>query len=106
SGAERMYSHAFAALLLAEVYGMTQDRRVFNALREVSNFIMRFQVGSGSNKGGWRYDPGQQDADLSITVCQLQALRAARNVGINVPEAIIADARHYITLNYDNGDGA
>ena len=34
----------------------------------------------------WRYTPDSgQDADISVTVCQIMALRSARNAGIDVP---------------------
>lgn len=96
----RMYSHAFATLFLCEVYGMTGDMRTKEALTNAVSFIMKNQVSAETNFGGWRYEPGQQDADTSITVCQVQALRAARNVGIVVPQAIIDAARRYIVGNY------
>ncbi len=106
----RMYSHAFATLLLAEVYGMTNTTRIKTALHETTRFIIKNQVlggpSSDSLQGGWRYEPGQQDADISITVCQLQALRAARNVGIHVEQSAIDAARRYITLNYEQSDGS
>ncbi len=37
-----------------------------------------------------------QEADISVTVCQLQALRAARNIGIRVPKQTIDDAVTYV----------
>ena len=30
-----------------------------------------------NREGGWRYLPGAEDADMSVTVCQVMALRAA-----------------------------
>ena len=42
--------------------------------------------------GGWRYNPFDRATDLSVTVCQLQALRAARNIGIHVPPETIERA--------------
>jgi hypothetical protein len=105
----RMYSHAFATLFLCEVYGMTGDLRIRPALHRAVSFIIKNQVSGVTqdgitfatpNNGGWRYEPGQQDADTSITVCQVQALRAARNVGFVVPQQIIDSAREYIVGNY------
>ncbi|MBN2491869.1 MAG: prenyltransferase, partial [Planctomycetes bacterium] len=46
--------------------------------------------------GSWRYVPFAQDSDMSITVCQVQALRAARNVGLRVPRTTIDRAIAYI----------
>jgi len=75
-----MYGHGFATLFLAEVYGMSPDTRV----REVLSKAVEVIVNSQNSEGGWRYQPQQQDADMSVTVCQIMALRAARNAGIYV----------------------
>ncbi len=100
----RMYSHAFATLFLAEVYGMTQNERVREKLNQAVSLIEDCQ----NPKGAWRYQPYAQDADMSITVCQVQALRAARNVGIKVSKETIEKAFGYIMKvadNRDAGDG-
>jgi hypothetical protein len=74
----RMYSHAFAALFLAEVYGQTNNNQVRDKLRQSTEFILKTQ----NDQGAWRYSPAQLDSDMSICVCQLQAMRAAANVGV------------------------
>lgn len=88
----RMYSHAYATLFLADVYGMTSDPQVHPRLRTAVDLIVRAQ----SPEGGWRYAPDGRDADLSVTVSTLQALRAARNAGIHVPVDTIERAMHYV----------
>jgi hypothetical protein len=88
----RMYSHAFATLCLAEVYGMTGRKDIRRVLEKATNLIVECQ----NAQGGWRYEPIAMDADISITVCQVQALRAARNVGIKVPKKNIDDAIEYV----------
>lgn len=88
----RMYSHAFATLFLAEVFGATSSRRVQRALKKAVRFIVVQQ----NEQGGWRYAPGAEDSDMSIVVCQVQALRAARNVGIAVPIHTIRKAQDYV----------
>ncbi|MCA8939793.1 MAG: terpene cyclase/mutase family protein [Planctomycetes bacterium] len=102
----RMYSNAFAVLYLAEIYGMFGGEEIAKKLRDAISFIERNQVGDGTNKGGWRYVPKQNDADVSVTVSLLQALRAARNVGIKVHQETIDMAREYIVRTYDGGDGS
>lgn len=92
----RMYSHAFATMFLAEVYGMTKDPVVLSKLRQSVQFIVRSQ----NDKGSWRYVPNEQSSDMSICVCQLQALRAAANVGVVVPENAIEAAREYVRQSY------
>jgi hypothetical protein len=95
----RMYSHAFATMLLAEVYGQTRDPVVLRHLRNATKFI----VDSQNQQGAWRYVPDQQDSDMSVTVCQLQALRAAANVGVVVPENAIERATMYVRQSYIHG---
>ncbi len=91
-GGSRMYSHAFATLFLAEVYGMTRQADIKPALKRAVRLI----VDSQNKEGGWRYQPIPVDADLSVTVSTLQALRAARNVGIVIPSKTIEDATRYV----------
>src|SRR5205085_210442 len=47
-------------------------------------------------KGGWRYTPHGNDADLSVTGWQLLALRAAKNAGCDVPADPIDRAVQYV----------
>jgi squalene cyclase len=88
----RMYSHAFATLFLAEVFGMTRDERVRRALQRAVEFTYQAQ----NKQGGWRYVPNAEDSDMSITVCQVVALRAAKNKGIKVPKESIDSAVDYV----------
>ena len=92
----RMYSHAFATLFLAEVYGMTGEDKIRRRLKNSVALIVDAQ----NKQGGWRYRPGAEDADMSITVCQVMALRAARNAGIHVPKVVIDDAIQYVKLSF------
>jgi hypothetical protein len=108
----RMYSHAFATLFLAEIYGMTRQADIKAKLKRAVDLI----VNSQNREGGWRYQPIPVDADLSVTVSTVQALRAARNVGIAVPLETIQRAMRYVmrcavprrgfsyqAATYDNG---
>jgi len=88
----RMYSHAFASLFLAEIYGMTHRQDVRTKLQAAVDFIVRSQ----NAEGGWRYVPLARESDMSIVVCQVLALRAARNIGIRVPRATIDRALEYV----------
>ncbi len=91
----RMYSHAFATLFLAEVYGMTHRRDVRDALNRAITVI----VDSQNSEGGWRYQLFARESDMSITVCQVMALRSARNVGVTVPRSTIERAENYVKLS-------
>ena len=81
----RMYSHAFATLFLAEIYGMTHREDVRDKLQKAIDFIVKSQ----NAEGGWRYEPYAVESDMSIVVCQVLALRAARNIGIRVPKSTV-----------------
>lgn len=95
-----MYGHGFATLFLGEIYGMTGDRRVREALVKAVRLI----VNSQNDEGGWRYRPEPADADLSVTICQVMALRSAREAGIAVPKQTIDKAIEYVKL-CQNADG-
>ncbi|HPY75419.1 MAG: terpene cyclase/mutase family protein [Planctomycetes bacterium] len=88
----KMYCHAFATLCLAEAYGMSQQPKIANSLQKATHLIMECQ----NRQGGWRYEPIALDADISVTVCQIQALRAARNAGIRIPKRHIDRALEYV----------
>ena len=95
-----MYHHGFAALLLGEVYGMTGDERIKEPLRRAIRLIEQSQ----NPEGGWRYQPVPVDADVSVTICQVMALRAARDAGIKVEKQVIDDAVEYVR-KCQNPDG-
>jgi hypothetical protein len=95
-----MYGHGFAAMFLAEVYGMSPRKDVREKLEAAIGLIVNTQ----NREGGWRYQPEARDADISVTVCQVMALRAARNAGIAVPKVTIDQASDYI-LACQNPDG-
>jgi squalene cyclase len=96
-----MYGHGFAALLLAEIYGSShRDADVRDALSRAIDLIVRTQ----NEEGGWRYQPVQADADVSVTICQVMALRSARHAGIAVPRNTIDRAVAYVK-RCQNPDG-
>ncbi|MFO0933272.1 MAG: prenyltransferase/squalene oxidase repeat-containing protein [Planctomycetota bacterium] len=88
----RMYSHAFATLALAEVYGMSRSKHLRRKLEDAVELTVKCQ----NETGGWRYAPFGVDSDMSVTVCQLVALRAAMNVGLRVKQATIDRALGYV----------
>jgi len=92
SNGTRMYEHAFATLFLSHAYGMTQRDDARQKLKRAVTLLVQAQ----NPEGGWRYQPQPVDADLSVTVSTLQALRAARAVGIAVPVTTIERAAKYV----------
>ncbi len=112
SDTSRMYGHGIITLMLAEMIGMGVDDKMDKRLRDkcqaAIDLIIRSQ---GVNKrevdkGGWRYSPNSSDADLSVTVWQLMALRAAKNAGIQVPKDVIDDAIAYVKRCFIDRHGA
>ncbi|MBK7404303.1 MAG: terpene cyclase/mutase family protein [Phycisphaerales bacterium] len=102
-----MYGHGFATLFLGEVYGMTarggdtaQADRVYEALSRACRLIERTQ----NDQGGWRYNPVPYDADVSVTICQIMALRSARNAGLEIDKKVIDRAVEYVR-QCQNPDG-
>jgi hypothetical protein len=110
-----MYGHGFGALFLAEAHGMVNNRALRERLRvtleRAVQLIIRTQNtepgGDPRNPmGGWRYHPQPQDADISVTICQIMALRAARNAGIAVPKSVADKCTRYVKACQDlRGDG-
>ena len=95
-----MYGHGFATLFLAEVYGMSPDSQI----REKLSKAVKLIVDTQNSDGGWRYQPQRRDADISVTICQIMALRAARNAGIYVPNETVQRCIDFVKRS-QNPDG-
>ncbi|MEO8498813.1 MAG: prenyltransferase/squalene oxidase repeat-containing protein, partial [Planctomycetota bacterium] len=95
-----MYEHGFATLFLAEAYGTSPKPDLRRKLAKAVQLIINTQ----NDEGGWRYEPRRDEADLSVTVCQVMALRAAHNAGVFVPKATIDRAIAYV-VHCQNDDG-
>ncbi|HVR85607.1 MAG TPA: prenyltransferase/squalene oxidase repeat-containing protein [Planctomycetota bacterium] len=102
----RMYGHGIITLTLAELLGMgadsPQDKLITERCKAAVQLILRAQAVNkgGSDEGGWRYTPDSYDSDLSASVWQVSALRAAKNAGIEVPKRAIDRAIEYIKGTY------
>ena len=101
----RMYGHGICTLALTEAYGMLQDIKendeIKEAIDEAVNVILNAQVKqNGSHHGGWRYSPKGNDADLSVAVWQLLVLRSAKNCLLDVPQKSIDDGIAYVRRTY------
>lgn len=99
-GGGSMYEHGLTALTLTEMYGMDPDPELETRLRSAIALIERTQ----SPKGGWRYSPSPDNQDLSVTVMQIVALRAANNAAIPVSQQVIDKATAYVqSCHYEQG---
>lgn len=94
-----MYGHGFGLLFLACVYGEEEDGDRRKKLEKILTKAVEFCGKSQTERGGWGYvsaaDGGGFD-EGSVTITQLQALRAARNAGIVVPKGIIDKSVEYL----------
>jgi len=100
-----MHGHGFSMLFLAEAYGMERNPVQQVRLRRVLTKAVELTGRSQSGAGGWLYSPDSGGDEGSVTVTQVQGLRACRNAGIKVPKSIITRATKYIE-NSANSDGS
>jgi hypothetical protein len=94
-----MYGHGFSTLFLAQVYGEEADETRRRELEKVLTGAVDF-IGKAQTKlGGWGYVSAADGSDFdegSVTITQLQALRACKNAGIPVAKEIIDKAGDYL----------
>jgi hypothetical protein len=90
----RTHGHGFAALVLAEAYGMSHgSERVRAALVAA---VERIEASQGA-EGGWEYEAyATANHEGSVTICLVQALRAARDAGIQVDDRVVRKAEDYV----------
>jgi hypothetical protein len=91
-----MYNHGIASIALAEIYGQTKASGMRPKLEKAIKLIIACQ----NREGGWRYRPVAQEADISVTVLQVVALRSAKNAGLDVPQKTLDDAVGYVKQCY------
>jgi Prenyltransferase and squalene oxidase repeat len=92
-----MHGHGFALMFLATVQGMETDRALRERLNPVIRRAVRLVDSAQSEIGGWTYTPGAGD-EGSVTVTQIQGLRAADAAGFVVPERTMKRAVRYLEL--------
>lgn len=109
-----MYGHGFGTMFLACAYGEEEDaeqrKKLETVLTKAVDFIAKAQTNKTHRKaegkevevGGWGYVSAAESGgrggfdEGSVTITQLQALRAARNAGIKVPKETIDKAVAYL----------
>jgi hypothetical protein len=97
--ARYMYGHGFSLLFLSCVYGEEEDADRRKKLEKLLTKAVEFTGKAQTTRGGWGYVSAADGSDFdegSVTITQLQALRAARNAGIVVPKSIIDKAVKYL----------
>ena len=100
-----MHGHGFAMLTLAHAYGMEANPLRQKRIAQVLEKAVQLTAASQSRDGGWFYSPNSNSDEGSVTVTQIQGLRACREAGIWVPPESIRRACEYIQqcANPDGG---
>jgi len=103
--AVRMHSHGFATLALAEAFSTSHKSASGKELkRSLEAAVHRIERSQG-REGGWFYDPVRNTRhEGSVTICLVQALRAARDAGIRVDPGVVERAEQYVVKSQtENG---
>jgi hypothetical protein len=107
AGGSGMHGHGYALLFLSELYGMcgelshsVGDENVRSAIVKAVAVTERAQ----HTAGGWTYEPQPYGHEGSVTITQVQALRAARNIGVSISNKVVEKGIKYIK-DSTNADG-
>ncbi len=116
-----MYHHGFAMLALAEAYGAVDDSTLWVGVTEPAGgggqskrrtigqaleLAVRAAITSQKSNpsSAWRYSPADTSADTSVSGAVLVGLLAARNAGIEVPDAVIDKAvKYFVSMTSETG---
>lgn len=94
-----MYGHGFGTLFLAMVYGDEEDRERREKMKDILTRSVKYIAAAQSTQGGWFYTSkvdGHDQDEGSVTITQIQPLRACRNAGIPVPKQVIKKGHDYL----------
>lgn len=91
-----MYGHGFSMMFLACALGDDGDEALQRKIMQVLQKGIELTGRAQSGRGGWLYTPDSGGDEGSVTVTQVQALRACRNAGMAVPVRIVRQAVSYI----------
>jgi len=94
-----LYGHGFCMLFLSQIYGEEEDAELRRKLEDVLTRAAEFAVKAQTSRGGWGYVSAADGNDFdegSVSVTQVQALRAARNAGISVSKEGINKVHEYL----------
>lgn len=100
-----MYGHGFGTLFLGEALGVLYHKPLRDRVRETLGRAVLTILRGQNALGGWRYHPNSRDADISVTACQVMALRSARNAGVSVPREAIERCVRYVKACQDPSSG-
>jgi hypothetical protein len=94
-----LYGHGFCILFLSQLYGEEENAERRKKLEDILNRAIKFACWAQTSRGGWGYISAKDGNDFdegSVSITQVQALRAARNAGIVVPKEAIDKTHEYL----------
>jgi hypothetical protein len=94
-----LYGHGFSILFLSQLYGEEEDAERRRKLEDILTRAVDFAFKAQTSRGGWGYVSARDGNDFdegSVSITQVQALRAARNAGIVVPKEAIDRTHDYL----------
>jgi hypothetical protein len=94
-----MYGHGFGTLFLALAYGEEDDKERREKMKSILTRAVKYIANAQSTQGGWFYTSkvdGHDQDEGSVTITQIQPLRACRNAGIPVPKQVIKKGHDYL----------
>jgi hypothetical protein len=103
-----LFGHGFGMMFLACVYGEEEDEKRRKDLEKLLTKAVEFCGKAQTDMGGWGYvsaAEGNNFDEGSVTITQLQGLRACRNAGIAVPKSIIDKSVEYLKKSTTTNGG-
>jgi hypothetical protein len=103
-----MYGHGFALMFLACVVGEEDNAEKRKKLVQVVERACKYSSDAQTDRGGWGYVSAKDGSNFdegSVTITQVQGLRAARNAGIIVPNDAITKGVEYLRKSTDADGG-
>jgi squalene cyclase len=94
-----LYGHGFSMIFLSQLYGEEEEPERRARLEQILTKAVQFTKDCQTSKGGWGYISAREGNDFdegSVTITQIQALRACRNAGIPVPKEVINRTLKYL----------
>lgn len=110
-GWSEMYHHGISTLMLAQALPRCKGKLAEDVKGKLETAVVAILKGQRKNDpksihfGGWRYKQNGTDSDISVSGWQVQALRAARSAGCEVPQESLSLATKYFRRRQDPNGG-
>src|SRR5262249_25820397 len=107
-GGRYMYGHGFGLLFLACVVGEEENAKRRENLVRLLEKACKYSLDAQTSRGGWGYVSAKDGSNFdegSVTITQVQGLRAARNAGVVVPNEVISNAQKYLEMSTNSQGG-